>query len=139
MRIGFIGYSTGEFDKNEANIILKDIFNIIDTKYTKVEIVAGATALGIPLLAYQFAARYQYPCIGFMCKKGYDYKLYPCDTIYVYGNEWGDESEKFIDYIDILYKIGGRNQSEKEAQMAKDKKKQVFEYSLKYLGENSNI
>ena len=134
IKIGFVGYSISEFDITKANKILDDIFEEIKNKYTNrgynVEIVTGATALGIPLLVYQHAAINEYKTIGIMCKQGYNYQLYFCDTIYAIGNDWGDESETFINYIDILYKVGGGPQSNNEADMARSKNKLVFEYEL---------
>lgn len=62
--------------------------------------------------------------------EGYNYELFHCDEIYVFGDKFGDESRSFINGIDILYKIGGGEQSDKELKMAKEKKMQVFEYEL---------
>ena len=134
IKIGFVGYSISQFDNDTANKILDNIFKEINEKYPKqeynVEIVAGGTALGIPLLVYRHSIINEYKNIGFMCKQGYNYSLYPCDIIYAIGEHWGDESESFIDYIDVLYKIGGGMQSMNEVQLAKNKNKIVYEFDL---------
>ena len=65
-----------------------------------------------------------------MCKEGYDCDLYPCDEIYAIGSDWGDESETFINIIDMMYRIGGGPQSLKEVDMAKKKGIPVIEYEL---------
>ena len=134
LKIGFVGYSDGKFDIDKAKEILDKIFTDIAKNNTKVEIVSGATALGIPKLVYEYAQKYNYMCTGIMCKDGYNYELYPCDRIFAYGNNWGDESPIFINYIDVLYKIGGGKQSQKEIEMAKDANKQVYEYDLAFPG-----
>ena len=42
----------------------------------------------------------------------------------------GDESVRFIEYIDCLVRVGGGKQSMKETEMAKDNGLDVFEYDL---------
>lgn len=142
LKIGFVGYSYGKFSLRKARKILDEIFDIIKKKYKPkyevIEIVTGATALGIPKLVYQYADQNSYKTIGIMCKDGYNYPLYPCDKIVAIGNSWGDESESFITYIDILYKIGGGSQSNAEAEMARKAYKPVFEYELEQLQESEN-
>ena len=134
IKIGFVGYSISKFSEKQANKILNDIFDEIKAKYAdkhyNIEIVTGATALGIPKLVYEHASKYNYKLIGIMCKDGYTCELYPCDEIYAIGNNWGDESPTFINYIDILYKIGGGPQSINEAKMAREQNKIVYEYDL---------
>ena len=134
IKIGFVGYSLGKFNIDGAKKILDHIFLEIQAKYKNrgydIEIVTGATALGIPLLAYQYAEKDNYKTIGIMCKKGYDFKLYPCDIIYAIGNDWGDESETFINYIDVLYKVGGGKQSINESKLAIEQNKIVYDFEL---------
>jgi len=125
MKIGFIGYSETKFDITKANNIIKHIKNNINEND---EIVSGATMYGIPKLVYNSFKNNKK--IGIMCKQGYNCDLYPCDIIYVIGDNWGDESQFFIDYIDVLYKIGGGKQSIKEKQLAIEKKIPVYEYNL---------
>lgn len=134
LKIGFVGYSYSQFSVDQAKKILdkifkEDILKYID-KYDAIEIVTGATNLGIPGLVYQYAEPYAYKTVGIMCKEGYTCELYPCDQIYAIGERWGDESKFFINYIDILYKIGGGPQSEREADMARMKYKPVYEFQL---------
>ena len=143
INIGFIGYSDTKFDKKIAKQIIYDIFQIIERKYctddnlnTKINIITGATNLGIPAIVYEIANNENikygkwFTLVGVMAKEGYQYELYPCDEIYSYGENFGDESEEFINRLDILYKIGGGKQSIKEFQMANDKGIEVYEYSL---------
>ena len=143
IKIGFVGYSYGKFSLRKAKKILGEIFdNIKKTykpRYELIEIVTGATALGIPKLVYQFAEQEGYKTVGVMCKDGYNYPLYPCDKIVAIGDNWGDESEAFINYIDILYKVGGGNQSAHELEMAKKAHKPTFEYELEQLSDLTNI
>lgn len=142
--IGFIGYSyDNKFDYNRAKKIIEDIFYVIGNKYCtqdnleiKLNIVSGATNQGIPRLVYEEARKYNaqygewFTIVGIMPFEGYNYELYHCDEIYVFGDKFGDESRSFINGIDVLYKIGGGEQSDKELKMAKEKKMQVFEYDL---------
>ena len=143
INIGFVGYSDTKFDKKIAKQIIYDIFQIIERKYctddnlnTKINIITGTTNLGIPAIVYEIANNENikygkwFTLVGVMAKEGYQYELYPCDEIYSYGENFGDESEEFINRLDILYKIGGGKQSIKEFQMANDKGIETYEYSL---------
>jgi len=128
--IGFIGYSAMKFDENEAKKIIKNIFASFDDN-EEYAIVSGATNMGIPKLVYEEANRHEnMSLIGVMCKDGYTCELYPCDTIIAVGENWGDESETFIDLIEELYKIGGGPQSEKELKMALDAGLPTYEFKL---------
>lgn len=42
-----------------------------------------------------------------LVKKAKDYECFPVDEEIIVGKEWGDESETFLDRVDILVKIGG--------------------------------
>lgn len=125
MRIGFIGYSGTPFNIEQAKNIINEIKQFVNKDD---EIVTGATMYGIPKLIYE--AFPENKKIGIMCKCGYICDLFPCDVIYAIGDNWGDESQFFINYIDVLYKIGGGEQSIKELQMAKNKGIPNFEYEL---------
>lgn len=128
--IGFIGYSAMKFDENKAKEIIHNIFKSFNDNEDYV-IVSGATNMGIPKLVYEEAENYDNMYLtGIMCKDGYTCELYPCDNILAIGDNWGDESETFIDLIDELYKIGGGPQSENEKKMALEKGIPVFEYKL---------
>jgi len=59
-----------------------------------------------------------------------DYELFDVDEIIWVGKSFGDESQAFIDMIDVLVKIGGGEQSEKELQMAEEEDITVLEYEL---------
>lgn len=133
MRIGFVGYSGQEFDEVRARIKLNVIFAMIqgrEEEYGEIEIVSGATNLGIHKMVYKMADMCGYKTVGIMCKEGYDYEIYPVDKLIVEGETWGDESETFLNYIDILYRVGGGNQSHKEVQMAREKGIEVKEYNI---------
>lgn len=127
--IGFVGYSAMKFDESKAKEIIHTIFESFNDDEDYV-IVSGATNMGIPKLVYEEAENYDMYLMGVMCKDGYTCELYPCDNILAVGNNWGDESETFIDLIDELYKIGGGPQSEKETEMALKKGIPVYDYKL---------
>jgi hypothetical protein len=137
IKVGFIGYSAGKFNKGDAFKILDKIFQEITEKYKgDIEIVSGATYYGIPAMVYDMASDYDYKTIGVMCKEGYDCDLYYCDEIFAIGENWGDESTTFIDMIDVLYRIGGGKQSLNEVKMAKAKGIPVYEYELAEIKDN---
>ena len=62
INIGFIGYSNTSFDIEKAKSIIYDIFDVIENKYcneenleTKINIISGATDIGIPSLVSNVA------------------------------------------------------------------------------------
>lgn len=140
VNIGFVGYSDTKFDKKYAQKLIEAVFDKIENEFCdKVEtinIVTGATDIGIPGMVYKKADEEnvrlgkRFTLVGVMAKEGYDYKLYPCDKIFAYGENFGDESEMFINDLDLFIKIGGGKQSIKELKMAKEKGIPVIEYSL---------
>lgn len=135
-KIGIVGYSAAKFDEWQARNLLFKVFDDIMSTYGKDEvmIVSGGTMYGIPKLAYFMAARLGYKTGGVICKEGLDDNLFPTlDELLVEGEHWGDESEKFIDTIDALYRIGGGKQSLKEVEMAKQKGIPVVEFELEKL------
>jgi len=135
IRLGFIGYSATKFDFKKSDEILEQIFKDIGNTYSfkDVEIVSGGTEYGIPFEVYKKADEYGYFLTGIICKEGMEDKLYDLDKIIIIGETWGDESETFIEYIDVLYKIGGGKQSIKEVEMAKKQHKKVIEFELEAI------
>ena len=112
--IGFIGYSDdNKFDHGRAKQIIADIFYVLGNKYctednmdVKINIVSGATNQGIPKLVYEEARTYNaqygewFTVVGIMPFEGYNYELFHCDEIYVFGERFGDESHNFITGIE---------------------------------------
>src|SRR5690606_8584996 len=124
---GFVGYSSTKFDEKEAKDIIDKIFLSLTNNDI---IVSGGTAVGIPLLIYKKAKSMNMKTIGIMCKKGYDYEVFPVDEMIVVGEDWGDESKEFLGSIEILYRIGGGKQSLEETKEAKRMGIEVHEYDL---------
>ena len=119
MKIGVIGYSGQKFDEEQGKkLILKGLSDLGVQDYDV--IVSGLTNLGIPKLAYEIATEWGMKTVGIACKLVTDYELFPVDEEIIVGDNWGDESETFLNYIDALIKVGGGPQS--EAEYAKFKK-----------------
>ena len=128
--IGVVGYSAMKFDEDMAILLLAQGLDLLTKGHEKVEIVSGLTDLGIPSLAYHIAKDRAYRTVGIACKKAFENDLFPVDDQIIVGEEWGDESETFLDYIDALVRIGGGEQSIDETKKAKDKGLPVYEYDL---------
>lgn len=115
MRIGIVGFSSDDFDKVKAREVIAILFDELYEKHGKnVEIVSGYTAIGVPLISYEEAAKRGFSTTGIASTKARKYDVYPCDNVTIIGDNWGDESEEFLNRIDILYKLGGGKQSEAE-------------------------
>ena len=130
MRIGVIGYSSQNFNKKKARLLLREAFDILTAEYGNDNtVVSGLTDLGIPALAYREAQRRGWRTAEVACSKAFDYKLFPVNERRIVGENWGDESEDFLDSIDILVKVGGGKQSADEAKKAKSLGLKALEYN----------
>jgi len=115
MKIGIIGFSTFEFDKGKAEDLITGCLTTLDALDPEnCQLVSGLTDVGVPGIAYAVAKRLKWYTIGYASKKASEYKLYPVDEKHIIGDNWGDESEGFLQSIDILIKVGGGDQSKKE-------------------------
>jgi hypothetical protein len=133
MRIGVIGYSGQAFDEVAAQVILEQAFSVLGPNPDYMPrwwIVSGYTNLGIPKMAYAYAQAHNFRTMGIACVKAKDYECFPCERVFIVGQEWGDESEAFLAAIDILIRIGGGKQSEKETEMARERGIPIFEYAV---------
>lgn len=151
LRIGVTGYSAQKFDQEEAELLLNSAFDAINMKYpdrqslTRNEkpiravrtnekiVVSGLTNLGIPGLAYRLAEKRGWKTIGIACSKAEEYECWPVNKKIIVGKEWGDESQTFLDSIDILIRIGGGQQAKRETETFKKTNKPVIEFELETI------
>ena len=126
MKIGVIGYSPQKFDESKAKKLILQGMEEMGFQDTD-SIVSGLTNIGIPKIAYQLAKEHGLETVGIACKLATDYECYPVDKKIIIGDVWGDESQTFLNYIDVLIKVGGGKQSEQEFSKFKGEK---VEYSL---------
>ena len=132
LRIGVVGYSGQKFDEEKAKVILSEVYDKIDSQYgdKKKVIISGLTDLGIPALAYREAVSRGWKTVGIACSKATDYDCFPVDESEIVGEDWGEESETFVNRLEVLVRVGGGNQSMRETAEVKAKGKPVFEYEL---------
>lgn len=138
LKIGLVGYSDKKFDKELASKltrigILKAINENSDGDPSRIFIVSGLTNIGIPSIGYSFAKDMGWKTVGIACKKAYEYECFPVDEEIIVGENWGDESSTFLDYIDVLVRVGGGKQSLKEEGLAKEKGLPIYSYELPLL------
>lgn len=70
--------------------------------------------VGVPLIAYNIAKKLGFRCIGIAPNKAKSLSCFNCDEKIFVGQNFGDESKKFLESIDILIKYGGGKQSQRE-------------------------
>jgi hypothetical protein len=133
LKIGVVGYSDKKFDKKEALELLRKGLDELVGRRKDIVIVSGLTNLGIPAIAYKEAVLRGYRTVGIACKKASEYELFEVDESIILGDEWGEESDRFLEYIDVLLRVGGGKQSLAEAKKAKEMGKRVIEYELELL------
>ena len=132
-KIGIVGYSMQKFDKEKAIEYLKQAFDLIERQHPDgiKTVVSGLTDLGIPALAYREAVKRNWKVEGIACSKAMDYTWFPVNDITIVGDNWGDESETFLNSINILVRIGGGQQSMREVEMARNMRDiDILEYEL---------
>lgn len=122
LNIGVIGYSKQDFNTEKAKKHIKKALDKIENKYNSENycIVSGYTDIRIPALAYREANKRNYKTVGIACSKAKQYETYPVDRKEIIGSDWGDESEKFLEEIDCLIRIGGGKQTKDELEKAKN-------------------
>jgi hypothetical protein len=132
IRVGIAGFSASCFNYEKAKLLVSKVFDNLQEKYLnkKIIIVSGYTNCGIPAIAYAEATRRGLFTIGIACEKVYENDLFPVDDFTIVGKEWGDESQTFIDSIDVFIRIGGGPQSRSEEQMARDADIPVNTYGI---------
>jgi 2'-5' RNA ligase len=132
-KIGIVGYSAVYFDKKKAKEILEKLIDKAIKKNTEklpISIVSGLTDLGIPALAYKIATERSYQTVGYACKQAKQFDCFNVDQENIIGKEWGDESEEFLNNIDVIIRVGGGKQSLAEVKQAKEKEISVYEEDL---------
>jgi predicted Rossmann-fold nucleotide-binding protein len=137
-KIGVVGYSDDKvFDHNIAKALLAIAFDVVEEAHPaeSYELVSGLTNVGVPKLAYELADTREWTTIGLTAKEAKQYECYPVDKEIIVGENFGDESEAFIDYIDVFVRVGGGKQSMKEADMAKHSRIPMYQYDLPMIKE----
>ena len=132
LKIGVVGYSSKNFDTKKAKEQIISVFDGLTVDYDAkdVTVVSGLTNVGVPAIAYKEAVKRGFHTVGIACKKAEEYECFKCDAVIIVGKEWGDESEKFLDSIDVIVRIGGGKQSMAEVKTAKKKGLKVVEFDL---------
>lgn len=119
IKVGIAGYSGKKFDIEKAKELINKAFDLLTSIHGEIIIVSGLTDLGIPALAYKEAFNRGFKTVGIACEKAKNYKCFNCDEVIIEGKEWGDESQKFLESINILVAIGGGKQTFDEIAKAK--------------------
>lgn len=137
MKVGVVGYSGRKFDIEKAKMLIDQAFDQLSALFPNMTIVSGLTDLGIPALAYREAVSRGFKTVGIACEKAKNHKCFNCDEVIIEGKEWGDESQKFLESINILIRIGGGKQSLEEVAKAKKPpfSMPVMEYELEEIKE----
>lgn len=139
VRVGVVGYSGQRFDEDEARELLRKAYAAIrkDHPNHDLTVVSGLTKLGIPKLAYEEAGE-DWLAEGIASGKAVDFEWSAVDKVRIVGDDWGDESDTFVNGIDALVRIGGGKQSYAEALAVKRLGKPVYEHELPTLEASAN-
>jgi len=146
LKIGVVGFSRNQFDQQDAAQKLKHLITkIVENNEGKnIELVSGFTNMGVPRLAYLLADELGLITVGFSAKQALRVRagVYPVQKQIIVGQKFGDESDEFIQYIDVLVRIGGGKQSRHETELFKqqyadeDLSQILFEEEVEWFGKN---
>jgi len=146
LKIGVVGFSRNQFDQQDAAQKLKHLITkIVENNEGKnIELVSGLTNMGVPRLAYLLADELGLITVGFSAKQALRVRagVYPVQKQIIVGQKFGDESDEFIQYIDVLVRIGGGKQSRHETELFKqqyadeDLSQILFEEEVEWFGKN---
>lgn len=135
LRIGVNDYSSQKFDSERATQMINEAYDILERDYKGFEkvVVSGLTDLGIPGIAYRVAVNRGWKTVGIACTKADRYACFPVDEKIIVGENWGDESQTFLNSIDVLVRIGGGKQTMKECAEWESKGKPFIQYDLEAI------
>ncbi|MBU1151945.1 hypothetical protein KJ632_03925 [Patescibacteria group bacterium] len=137
---GVVGYCPpSHFDEDEAKIMINKGFDQISTNHpdAEINIVSGLTNVGVLAIAYEEAQKRGWKTSGIACKKAEEYPLFPVDDKKIVGENWGDESQTFINSIDGILRVGGGPQSKQEVRLVREKGGEVIEFELALITEET--
>lgn len=136
VKVGVVGYCPPtKFDEAEARRMIIDAYNKVKATYPEfpIAMVSGMTAVGVLKIAYEEADKRDWITVGVACSKALEHPLYPVDQQIFVGENWGDESETFINGIDGIIRIGNGKQSIAETEQVKLNGGFAYEYDLPTL------
>ena len=132
--VGIVGFSQQNFNQEDAREAIEDILDDIEDEYMndfdEIAIVSRLTNMGIAKIAYQIADDRDYETIGLAPLEAQEYPQYDVDEIIWKGEHFGDESDYFIDYIDVFVRIGGGTKSHIEQELAEEDDLGIYEYDF---------
>ena len=133
LRIGIVGYSGAHFLEGKARMFIIMAYNTIAQKYPNhiFTVVSGWTNLGVPKIAYEEAQKRGWGTAGIACAEASKYSCFPVsEPPKIVGTKWGDESQTFLNDIDIMVRIGGGPQTKDETEAFRRTGKEIFEYDV---------
>lgn len=135
LKIGVVGYvrELGEAGQ-KAQHLLNQAFDAIvaaNPRVTEIWVVSGLSDLGVLGIAYRTAKNRGWKTEGVACGMVHGKPWFEgIDTYTIIGQEWGDESEAFLAACDVLVRIGGGDQSLREAALFKQRGGTTYQFEL---------
>jgi hypothetical protein len=138
LNVGLVGYCPPtKYDEAEAARLVEEALDAVVREYPDVEeftLVAGLTDMGVQALAYRSAKKRGWMTVGIACTKAEKYGWFDVDEYTIVpGDRWGVESETFLKECDVLVRIGGGEQSHREAKLFAERGGKVYAYELAAL------
>lgn len=123
LRIGIIGYSNdADFDEVEADIeieeMLDEVLSEFDDGTKSIVIVANGIDEGVAQVAYDIAYDRGYKTVGITPASLGDKERFETDDELVVGDEPGEDDDFFVDYVDVIIRIGDSEHGDTVSKMA---------------------
>jgi hypothetical protein len=148
LKIGVVGFSQRHFDQDAARAHLRRFIVALLARpraaETPVELVSGLTNQGVPQLAYVLATELGLRTVGISARQALRARAgcFPVDEQMIVGERYGDESQAFVDHVDVLIRVGGGPQSRREVELFRAKHRgdeaelegRLFEAEVEWFG-----
>jgi len=124
LRVGLVGSSNEAFDHEAARFVLNAIFDSLAIQWTphapaSLALVGGLTDVGLCAIGYRLARDRSWSTRGVAAFAALSHAWFEVDQALFAGDQWGDESQSFLNEIDVLVRVGGGPQARREEAMAR--------------------
>ncbi|KAH3745560.1 hypothetical protein Pelo_13060 [Pelomyxa schiedti] len=106
VKLGVIGVTKEFPEAAEAATKIREFLQAPGAGVEVQEVVSGLVAVGVPLIAYKEAQALGITTVGIAPPLANYVECFPCDRAIIVGEEWGDETKPFLEYIDMLVLVG---------------------------------
>ena len=125
--VGFVGDSLEDLNERKLEVLLELVFNDLDRDSV---IICNPMNNLFSKMVYEKALDLHFFTCGIVSSEEYELRTSEVDFLVVLEEKPKEIEDYFLNFIDVLYKIGIRNQNEEKILRAKDMGIITKEYKL---------